>query len=195
MKKYIGLIVSILVLVLFIGGSYIIYNSRGDNSTTINNEENEGKESNESGETAEDSGGELAEDFNLMSNDNKMYKLSDFRGKIVVLNFWATWCGPCKSEIPDFQKAHEKFEKDGDVVILAINLTDGARETKSDVIDFVESNNLTMKVLFDEKTEVATKYGINNIPTTYVLNKEGKIYKKKTGMITYDELISIVSEL
>ncbi|WP_138204630.1 TlpA disulfide reductase family protein [Haloimpatiens lingqiaonensis] len=115
-------------------------------------------------------------DFTLKDLQGKTVKLSDFKGKKVFLNFWATWCGPCKREIPDMIKFQEEI-KDDNIVILAVNIGD----SKSKVEDFVKKNNINFTVLLDEKQQVAIKYNVSGIPTTYLIDENGKLVKWTTG--------------
>ena len=111
-----------------------------------------------------------APDFTVYDLDGNEVKLSDFLGKPVVLNFWASWCGPCKMEMPDFE---EKYKELGDdVQFLMINLTDG-RETVEIASAFIEGQGYTFPVLYDTASEAAYTYGVYSIPTTYFIDAEG----------------------
>ncbi|WP_102401558.1 peroxiredoxin family protein [Haloimpatiens massiliensis] len=115
-------------------------------------------------------------DFTLKNIEGKTVKLSDFKGKKVFLNFWATWCEPCRSEIPDMIKLQNEI-KDSNIVILAINIG----ESKNKVEDFVKKNNMNFTVLLDEEQKVASKYSVSGIPTTYLIDENGKLIKWTTG--------------
>ncbi len=123
--------------------------------------------------------GEKAPDFELKSLDGKTVKLSDYRGKKVILNFWATWCPPCKAEMPDIQKYYN--EADDNVEILAVNI-----DPQYDVKKFVRDANVTFPVLLDSKDEVNTLYRILTIPTTYFIDGEGIIRSKYLSVMTTD---------
>lgn len=123
--------------------------------------------------------GEKAPDFELMTLDGKTVKLSDYRGKKVVLNFWATWCPPCKAEMPDIQKFYN--ETDDNVEILAINI-----DPQYDVKKFVREANVTFPVLLDSKDEVNNLYRILTIPTTYFIDGEGIIRSKHLSVMTIE---------
>lgn len=137
-----------------------------------------------------------APDFALKDLDGKSVKLSDYEGKIVVLNFWATWCPPCIREIPDLIKASEELSKGEDAVVLAVNLTNGYNgETEDRVKKFVKDNKMTMKVLMDKEDDAAMKYGIASIPTTFIINRDGTVYDIKNEPVSYKQIIDIVDKI
>lgn len=125
--------------------------------------------------------GEKAPDFELKTLDGKTAKLSDYRGKKVILNFWATWCPPCKAEMPDIQKYHQ--EAGDSVVILAVNI-----DPQYDVQKFVRDTNVTFPVLLDSKDEVNTLYRILTIPTTYFIDEKGIIRSKHLSVMTVETI-------
>ena len=97
--------------------------------------------------------GALAKEITLTDISGKQVSLDSFKGKTVVLNFWATWCPPCRGEMPEFDELHKEFQKSGEAVLLAVNLTDGQRETPERVAEFLKETGYTMTVLLDEKQE------------------------------------------
>lgn len=119
--------------------------------------------------------GEKAPDFQVETIDGKKVKLSDYRGKKVFLNFWATWCPPCKAEMPHMQSFYE--EKPENVEVLAVNLEESASKVK----DFADQYRLDFPVLLDRSGAVAEVYDIYTIPTTYVLNEDGTVHQKIIG--------------
>ncbi|SET38515.1 Peroxiredoxin [Oceanobacillus limi] len=128
--------------------------------------------------------GNIAPDFELTTLDGETVKLSDFQGEKVMLNFWATWCGPCRSEMPDM----EKFYHDKDIAILAVNLTD-TEIRESDVSEFVDEYQITFPILMDETAEVADQYRINPIPTTYLIDTKGRIHNVAFGALNYERMV------
>lgn len=135
----------------------------------------------------------LAPDFTVEDLDGNTVKLSDYRGTPVVLNFWASWCGPCKAEMPHFQKLKEEY--DGQVVFLMINLTDGSRETKETAMAYIEEGGYDFNVLFDTTSEAAYSYRISSIPTTYFINAEGYALSREIGALAEQTLRGRVETL
>ncbi|MGX9133398.1 peroxiredoxin family protein [Rummeliibacillus sp. JY-2-4R] len=123
---------------------------------------------------------QLAPDFKLKTLDGKEVKLSDYRGKKVILNFWATWCPPCKEEIPHMEDYYKKQAKDDNVEILAVNLTKADKD-KNYIADFAKSYDITYPILLDEEGKQQEQYEIVTIPTTYLIDSTGKIQKKIVG--------------
>ncbi len=133
-------------------------------------------------------------DFKVYDINNKEVNLSDYKGKNVVINFWASWCPPCKYEMPYFQNATEKY-KDKNVEILMLNLTDGYRETVDSATKYMKENNFDMNLLFDKNLEAATKYQVQGVPRTIFIDKEGYIVKDYTGAMEQDVLYDEIDKL
>lgn len=128
--------------------------------------------------------GNQAPDFELETLDGDSVKLSSLRGERVMVNFWATWCPPCRAEIPDMQKFHE----DTDIKILAVNLTD-TESSYDNVPKFVKNFGMEFPVLMDEASEVSTKYQIQPIPTSFMIDTNGIIQYKAPGAMNYDLMV------
>lgn len=128
--------------------------------------------------------GNMAPDFQLTTLEGGEVSLSDFRGKRVMINFWATWCGPCRVEMPDM----EDFYLKNDVIILAINLTE-TEPSVQQVQDFVDEFYLSFPILLDETITVATEYEIRPIPTSFLVDSNGIIRNKAFGALTYDQMV------
>jgi peroxiredoxin len=123
--------------------------------------------------------GATAPDFELNTLDGRTIKLSDYRGKKVILNFWATWCPPCKAEMPHMQSFYEDYNDQG-IEILAVNLTNMDKGVE-EVQKFVEEYGLTFSIPLDEAGNAGTTYQAFTIPTTYILDEKGVITKKIVG--------------
>lgn len=134
--------------------------------------------------------GEMAPNFELEKMDGEKVKLSDYRGEKVMLNFWATWCPPCRAEVPDMQKLHENK----DVTILAVNLL-GQESGIDPVEEFLEDYGVTFNVLLDEDLVVAEKYGIQPVPTTYMIDTEGVIQNMAFGALNYELMVQELDKM
>ena len=124
--------------------------------------------------------GQIAPDFTLMNLDGEEVVLSDLRGKKVVLNFWTTWCPPCKAEMPHMQSYYDKYADKDNVEIIAVNLTYSNDSVKK-VEQFVSSYKLDFPILLDEKDEVGRMYEVITIPSTYMIDTTGKIQHQIVG--------------
>lgn len=115
-------------------------------------------------------------DFSLKTLGGKRVSLEDYRGKVILLNFWATWCGPCRMEMPSMEKLWQDF-KEEDFVILAIDIQEEGKLVSS----FMKERNLSFPVPLDAKGNVARSYGVRGIPTTFFLNPKGETIGKAVG--------------
>ena len=136
--------------------------------------------------------GKDAPDFTLQTTDGGSVNLSDFRGKVVILNFWATWCGPCEFETPFFQAIHDE-QADKGVVVLAIDV----KESGSTVRNFANSKGMTYQILLDTNAKVAQQYCIPNVlPVTLFIDAEGVIKASKVGAFQNEaEIESILDSM
>jgi len=114
-------------------------------------------------------------------NADDTIRLSDLKGKVVFLNFWATWCGPCRSEMPSMQSLYDRYRERG-LEILAVNMQEG----QDQVIAFMNSNNLSFPAALDSTGRIGSSYGIQAIPTSFIINREGNIIVRLVGSIDWD---------
>ena len=133
---------------------------------------------------------DAAPDFELTGIDSKVYHLSDFRGQVVLLNFWATWCGPCVLEMPSLERLHQTL-KDKGFRVVAINMDEPGSDAA--VKKFSESYGLNFTVLRDPRYGIADKYGVSGFPETFIINREGKFVSFKDPS-TKTEQIRIISD-
>lgn len=150
----------------------------------------------ESGEANLETGilkGQLAPDFALTDLQGNTVRLSDFKGKKVLVNFWATWCPPCRVEMPHMQKFYEDYQSK-DVVILGVNLTP-TEENPDNVQAFVKEQQLTFPIVLDKEGDVMQTYQVVAYPTTFLLDSDGVIREKFQGAIHYDMMKEAVSNI
>ncbi|MBI3989364.1 MAG: TlpA family protein disulfide reductase [candidate division NC10 bacterium] len=127
--------------------------------------------------------GQLAPEFALQDLDGTLRRLSDYRGKVVLLNFWSTWCTPCREEMPSMQRVYERLRKRGfDILAVSLNV-----EGKPPVEAFMKELKLSFPALLDPKKEAARLYRIYALPTTFLLEKDGKIAYKLIGVREWDD--------
>ncbi len=135
-------------------------------------------------------------DFTVHDYDGNEVKLSDYIGTPIVLNFWASWCPPCRAEMPHFNEVSEEYPEDK-LIFLMVDLVDGGRETIEKGKALVEENGYTFTVLFDTEQNAAATYGISSLPTTYFIDKDGYIAGGARGSIDEETLrygISLITD-
>ncbi|ADU29596.1 redoxin domain-containing protein [Evansella cellulosilytica] len=134
--------------------------------------------------------GDIAPDFQLTTLDGDRVKLSDYRGQKIMLNFWATWCPPCRAEMPDMQRAYEE----NDIIILAVNLTETESRVEN-VETFADDFELTFPILLDERTEVADLFAVQPVPTSFMIDTTGRIEHVAIGPMNEDMIIQKINEM
>lgn len=163
-----------IVLIIVIVASYIGYG-------ILSNKHDAGQpQKNYSGSNS-DSDKVKAIDFNVTDSEGNSVLLSSHFGKPIVLNFWASWCGPCRNEMPDFQEVYDEIGDE--IIFMMINLTDGNRETQDKAESFIAEFGFTFPVYFDKGMEAANNYRVYSIPTTYFIDEDGYISSTVNGML------------
>lgn len=187
-KTFLGLV---LVFALVMGSAAALYGRLSQDMTAdqmIVHEQQTAPESGAADETASEPEEDVipAPDFTVYDQDGRAVQLSEYFGKPIVLNFWASWCGPCQSEMPDF---NEKYaELDGDVHFVMINMTDGQRETIETASAFIAKGGYDFPVLFDTSSQAAMTYGAYSLPTSFFINAEGHVIAQAVGAIDSETL-------
>ncbi|SDJ70304.1 TlpA family protein disulfide reductase [Sediminibacillus albus] len=180
-KKFTASILLLTLIVIF------IYN--------FSEQKNNIEESNGHGATSDSlAAGTEAPTVSLQSLEgNKEITLSDYKGKKVLLNFWATWCGPCKEEMPAMEKLKKAYGNE--VEILAVNATATELEGVEKVQEFKEQANVSFTILLDKDSTIIEKYRVLNIPTSYFIGSDGKIKKTVTGPMTYEFMEQTINSM
>ena len=140
-------------------------------------------------------------DFTLKDKYGNEHTLSDYKGKVVFLNFWATWCNPCLIEMPHIEEIYKEYGLNEDEVIILGVANPSSKEypnnndvPKEEIIDFIEEKGYTFPIVFDETGEVYRDYFIRSFPTTFMINKDGKIYGYVSGSLTKDIMVNIINQ-
>lgn len=200
MKKSFSIVIWIIALAALLIAAYTFYEKNKTQSLNPPPQQNiPQREAAEKSTAAQDLTGNqttqvekiMAPNFTLKDLDGKEVKLSDYNGKIVILNFWAVWCKYCIEEMPDLNELNKELEKENDAVILAVDV----KESPDTVRDYLTSNNINLKVLMDEDGAIAGAYGIEGFPTTFIINKDGSLYTYIPGATNIETLRKILEKV
>lgn len=170
----------VVLLVGIISGATVLYHTLSEHYDGNNLMQNSQAQDKAAGENQY-----AAPDFTVLDHEGNEVKLSDYKGKPVVLNFWATWCYYCKVEMPDFDQAYEKYP---DVQFLMVNATDGVQETMESAKEYIEQEGFRFDVFFDTKLEAVNAYYVTGFPSTYFIDKNGNLVTFRNGMLDFETL-------
>lgn len=187
MNSKVKILLFILAFAVFIGLSYAIYTALAKDSSDSTGGFNIGSVKNLEDISAKHI---KAPDFTVKDADGNDVKLSSFIGKPIVLNLWASWCGPCKNELPDFQSAYDELKND--VTFVMVNLTYGS-ETQSSAKSFLAEKGYTFPVYFDIGGSASDAYAVSSIPASYFIDKDGYLVTRSIGMLTESGLKTAIA--
>ena len=180
MNNKVKFLILLAALVVLIGGAVLAYNSldeKFDPDTNISGEEEI----------------EQAKDFTVINGIGKEITLSENFGKPIVVNFWATWCGPCVSELPYFNDLYEEYKDD--VTFMMVNMTDGYQEKLEDVKKFMQDNSYSFPVYYDTNYSAANAYRVSSIPMSLFIESSGEIEDTHLGAMSEAVLENYINEL
>lgn len=194
-KKVSGIIIiaaGVIMLINGLGGIRNMNNSASNNSSqnNVSTSSNEKKE-----ETKKEEEKKIAApDFTLYDQYGNKHSLSEYKGKTVFLNFWATWCPPCRGEMPDIEEIYKEYnENKEDVIILGVASPDTPREgSKEEIADFLEEKGYTFPVVFGEKDSMLYKYSISSFPSTFIIDKEGYVKQYARGAMSKNTMKKLI---
>ncbi|MDR3667235.1 MAG: TlpA disulfide reductase family protein [Ignavibacteriaceae bacterium] len=168
--------------------SFLLISTLVGCSKSTNNEKK--PSDNQETSTLLDNNNNKAPEFTLTSTDGKNINLSDYNGKIVILDFWATWCPPCRKGIPDLIEIQKEYGKD--VVVIGVSLDS---DTKSEVVPFIQKFGINYTVVYGTPELVQRYGGVDGIPTSFVINKNGEIVNKHIGLVPKSEFTDQINKL
>ena len=182
--KILKLLIWVLAFAVIIAGASMLYNRLGSQTNVGGIATTPAVVEDPTAET--EAKPSAAPDFTVYDLDGNAHAFSEFKGKPVILNFWASWCGPCVSEMPEFQSFYDQYG--GEIHFVLVNLTDGQQETVETASKFVSDQGYTFPVYFDTDIDAAMKYGVSAVPVSYFIDAEGYFVAWAQGALSKDML-------
>lgn len=196
LKRRVFVVLIVSILFLLVG---CVRQEGSKDLTNVEDTEKNQQKGQEGEVDAEDSEPEQIEapDFEIKNMDGEMVHLSDYQGKVLVLNFWGTWCAPCQSEMPGFQKVYENYqEASAPVEFIMVNGLFAPRELKEEeVIEWTQEKGYTFPIFFDEDGSINELYQVPGFPTTYIIQQDGYVVAGQVGPISEENLRKIIDSL
>ncbi|WP_040328968.1 cytochrome c biogenesis protein/redoxin [Clostridium ihumii] len=198
-KKVSGVIIILAGAIMIFNGfrninDKLLINNESSNITNNSTETQDKNTTNDKAENSSDESKIYPIDFTLIDQYGKKHTLSEYKGKTVFLNFWATWCPPCRAEMPHIEELYKEYnENNDDVVILGVASPNLGREgTLDEISNYLKKEKYTFPVIFDNDGPLVYQYGINAFPTTFIINKEGYISKYIPGAIDKETMKNLI---
>ncbi|MCP3740395.1 peroxiredoxin family protein [Rossellomorea sp. BNER] len=190
-KKIFSLAVVSLLVAIFIINIFQNQKDKEEMYSETSNQYNPEAESQKKYSSEKIVEGSMAPDFTLTTLDGQTVSLSDYRGKKVIINFWATWCPPCRAEMPHMQNFYTDSAEMENVEILAVNVTDLDKGEEA-INKFVSEYKLTFPILLDKKGDVSGRYQAVAFPTSYIIDTQGKVSKRIVGPMNEEMMMDLV---
>lgn len=187
MNNKVRLIIGVMVIIILLGAASIVYTKF--KAQALAQQTKETTTQSDGANTKDEK--QMVPDFKLKDLKGNDVKLSSYRGKIVILNFWAVWCKYCKQEMPDLNELNKTLVKDNKVVLLAVD----SEENTDTVNSYLKENKISMNILLDSDGSITRKYGITGFPTTFIINRDGSLYTYIPGATNKETLISIIDKI
>lgn len=201
MKNKSTILIIVLLIAVFLVGGTLLYRSLNEQylpeNTLFTSKQNSSENSvtgiSEANTNSQSEERNTAPDFTVLDMNGNEVSLSDFYGTPIIINFWATWCGPCQSEMTHFDALYQEYGDD--VIFMMVNLTDGTADTISSVKEFIADEGYTFPVYFDTEYNGSTAYAISSIPQTIAIDKNGNIATQRIGTLTENALLAMINSI